>query len=238
MRHPPRPPRLRRSADNPPYHHAHGREYRRCRQLGLDDDQTSVLVSSRIAPPVVATWNAREAGFWRNVSSVQTSIAPDGLPESTQIGLGVGIGAGGVLLVAFAGGLFWNRRRKRERTGGEGHLVGKPELHSESKEVPELAEEENAVVEAGGDAKPTEADRPHVRVELEGNWCGWEAPVSGPQRGADCASTTFIGTIISHHRCLRKLRAVIFSSIVCRFHLLCMMPHIRRFSPCLLKRTT
>lgn len=142
-----------------------------------------MLASSRVAPALVVTWFTGEAGLWN--TSVPTSLSsPSGgaNKRSRDIGLGVGLGVGIPLLVCLGGLIYWElrgRRRKDIRVvpQTEESITGKAELHSESKKIPEMPQDAT-LHEAGGFAKPAEADNANVRAELESDWRGWEVPVN------------------------------------------------------------
>lgn len=144
---------------------------------------TDLVVSSRVAPALVVTWYTAEAGLWE--TSPPTSLySPSGGSNnhSREIGLGVGLGVGLPLLVCLGALVYWilrRRRRKNVQTKPpmDEPITHKAELHSESKKIPELAEDAH-LYEAGGFAKPPEADNANVRAELESDWRGWEAPVN------------------------------------------------------------
>lgn len=99
-----------------------------------------------------------------------------------EVGLGVGLGVGIPLLICLGAITYWMLRRRRRKNVQavqpvEEPLAGKAELHSESKKIPELPEDAT-LHEAGGFAKPPEADNANMRAELESDWRGWEAPVN------------------------------------------------------------
>lgn len=146
-----------------------------------------VFASSRVAPALVVTWFTGEAGLWN--TSIPTSLySPSGHTDnhSRDIGLGVGLGVGIPLLISLGGLIYWMLQRRRRKnvqaiSTTEEPITGKAELHSESKKVPELSQDAT-LHEAGGFAKPPEADNANIRAELESDWRGWEAPVSSRER--------------------------------------------------------
>lgn len=169
--------------------------------LGFTTTSTVTDLSQARQPAITVAYASEDLTlFSTSLTPIQTSsitpvtTTPSPTPETglsigAKVGIGVGVGVGIAILAMFMlGCLVLRRRKKRSMTqpASSDATWDKAELSGESKEVPELESDINGVQELNDDFIKPELDN-SIRAELEGDWRGWEAPLTTNSEALDVA---------------------------------------------------